>query len=400
MTDDTRYRVRVDAEETSVSLRELIALAREGKIAHDTRVRPPGGDWCQAAALPEVAEVLQSDPWSAWDEMDEETAETAIQAYVRPTGPVDFDLFDPTEPVDPELPEPQVEMLPEMLPDSAVDPMSETDRSPPPPRRGQVIAFPGPARDGGVRGATALKTSPDHRAEIATLPRRDLPQISDLSQLRDQRPAPRVPRIRWGPLTAFASLMVAGIVSLNIYMETVVTQKLGRAAPRSATDASVGAPPVPGPTEAGPAAAEPIEVSSKEPNVDVAIERDLRDRMTDRPQEIREPGDLEDALLIELKRMPLADLRVKARVLTWSTGRHPAPEVAEIVVDLTPEELDREIAAVALVVGRYIHRLALDVRRLDLRFRSNGALVALPIAPEQARAFYRRKISLAELLAD
>jgi hypothetical protein len=410
-----------DQEVVLDGIADVVALAREGKVDAGTRVSLPGSrSWQTASSIPEVAAELQRDPWAAWDEMDSHAADAAFEAYAESTDEVPA----------PPAPEPDRDdesvsdedtaggrRAPSVqdLPLEAVRPMAKErggrmvvetprrSRPAPAPRTGKVIAFPG----GGPGRATAVASLPDtalsdvRPAPVPTpLPPMDLPE-----RLPVAAPAPAPAHAaapggtRWWRVALIGGVAVTVMLVAQWYITSTATavfpppgSTAGRA-PAPVGPAPVAAPARPVAT-APPARSEPSSAS-------VELEADLRARMIDAPKDVNAPGQLEDALLIEFTRMQVQTTSIKAPVLTWAGRKDDVPQSAEIHIRYrsSPGELERELGAIGLVVGRYVHAYALDVPVLDVVVEREGTEPRqLAIDPGVAQRFYLKRVGLDDFL--
>jgi hypothetical protein len=127
------------------------------------------------------------------------------------------------------------------------------------------------------------------------------------------------------------------------------------------------------------------------------VTRELRSRLEPGIRDMRgRPDDLEDAIFAELSRMNLGQVQVQATVLAWGGVRNDMPDSAEIHVWLMSRgNLEREMGAVGLVIGKYIQNYDLDVPMLRLTLEDeNEQIRRVDIDPEAAREFYRNRLDL------
>ena len=160
--------------------------------------------------------------------------------------------------------------------------------------------------------------------------------------------------------------------------------------PKSGTAAIVDALAV------GPGTVAPDELSPYE-----AIEDALRMRLHAGIVPVEGKDGLEGSLLIELSRLKIEVVKVDAPVLQWGGRKQDMPQVSEIVILFRSQvgELDRELAAIGLVVGKYVQHYNLDVPSIravvgDGQGGGKGRL----LDSQRARRFYLQRISLYEYL--
>ncbi|NOY28530.1 MAG: hypothetical protein GXP62_21955 [Oligoflexia bacterium] len=129
---------------------------------------------------------------------------------------------------------------------------------------------------------------------------------------------------------------------------------------------------------------------------------------------------LETSLVIELNRIRLSVVRVDVRVLSTenrivrgtakgSAGgasggvtRADVPKSVELRIVLRSDgaELDREIAAAALVVGKYVHAEHLDMPVFEVAFQglADGKLMRKRIDSQLAQQFSLGRLSMGDFL--
>ena len=111
----------------------------------------------------------------------------------------------------------------------------------------------------------------------------------------------------------------------------------------------------------------------------------------------------EEALLIELGRVKLDVSSVRVTVGEWAGRKRDVPQNAEFRIKLRfrSGEIDRELAAVGLVVGKYIQRYSLDVGHFEVVMEQpSGELSGYRINPEAARKFYIQRLDLMTYLEE
>ena len=450
-----RYIVQLANNELEVeSIEALCELARQGQLELDTPIKVEGQDaWSVARSVPELLPLLQKDPWSAWDGMDEETADQALEGFSLGDAPSpdlpetksesQMEAHDdpeeegagdgfPMSVTPAQAPRPPHQVV-EELPDNAVVPVDEDiterhapaafgglnapgdgPRSPERPqamkaaengnedllgltqRGGKVIAFPGAEPVSATKGSYAL----------------------DIERMLADRPSPKsiekrknaVPRIRWWRVILFASAMIVGMVLVRWHVTQESTEVF---VPRSQWVGNV--PPVqwkPAAVkrEAAPAAAaavveEPEEIAEAvEPEPPIVLDRmedELRAQMRPGIVDVKARGDLEDSLLIELRWMHVDVRSVDAKVTKWVGRKQDAPGTAELRVRFKSRagELDRELAGIGLVVGKYVQHYSLEVPRFEVLVEGLGSTPRMQaVDAKAARLFYLQRQSLVEFL--
>ncbi|MCK6508148.1 hypothetical protein L6R53_33080 [Myxococcota bacterium] len=222
---------------------------------------------------------------------------------------------------------------------------------------------------------------------------------------------PSEPGPNWWRIAAIAGLglLLLGVARFYVAMET--TAGFGPAVPAPAVppgaEGVVAAPTAPLPGEAAPVVA-PTPASLAVDQAYDALERELRGQMMSGVQEVPDAEALESALLIELNRVRLQVVQIDVTVL----APPPVPpgeaagalEVVELRLRLRTDgqELDRELGAAALVVGKYMTHHALGVPLLEVAFEglADGKLMRRSLDAEQAQQLYLARLSLADFLHD
>ncbi len=130
------------------------------------------------------------------------------------------------------------------------------------------------------------------------------------------------------------------------------------------------------------------------------IELALRNRMVPGCSTINHDDDLDTALHIELSRLGVHATAIHAPVLEWGGRRGDVPTAVEIKIWYEGRgELDRELGAIGLVVGKYAQHYSLDVRTFEVRVvTSSGTTGKRLLDATAARQLYLRRISLLEFL--
>jgi len=150
------------------------------------------------------------------------------------------------------------------------------------------------------------------------------------------------------------------------------------------------------------------------------VERELRALMMSGTLDSSSGEALETSLVIELNRIRLSVVRVDVRVLSTenrivrgtakgSAGgasggvtRADVPKSVELRIVLRSDgaELDREIAAAALVVGKYVHAEHLDMPVFEVAFQglADGKLMRKRIDSQLAQQFSLGRLSMGDFL--
>ena len=395
------YRVRFDGREVRCDLEGLFVLAEAGKIAVGTEICQPGAsDFQRADSLIELSGRLKTaDPWSAWDDMESATStweEEESTAPVSDDDDLDMDTQIMRSPVAPSVRALAVpSVLEPVLSDADIAPLEEAgepqgdeppaveetpndDTAAEEPAPGQVIAFPSlrPHREATASGGYALDDRPLHR-----LPP---PPLADL-----QRPLRKPPRH-----TATLSYLRLGM----LIVIGVLLLLVGRA---YVLDTARTVLP-PHPSTASQGAADSVTA----PLIDVytMLESELRAQMSLDLLEVTSESTFEEALFIELGRVKLDVASVRVTATDWAGRNRDVPKSAEFRVRLRfrSGELDRELAALGLVLGKYIQRYSLEVPYLEVVMESpeGGEAEMFRLEPDIARRFYIQRVDLKEYLEE
>jgi hypothetical protein len=131
------------------------------------------------------------------------------------------------------------------------------------------------------------------------------------------------------------------------------------------------------------------------------MELALRNRMVPGCSTIAREDDLDTALRVELSRLGVHAHKVHAPVLTWGGRKGDMPNAVEIKIwyQGQPGELDRELGAVGLVVGKYAQQYGLDVRSFEIYLEDEaGQARKRDLDANLAKQLYLRRISLLRFL--
>jgi hypothetical protein len=143
---------------------------------------------------------------------------------------------------------------------------------------------------------------------------------------------------------------------------------------------------------------EPKQAATPDPASPLrAIEATLRANLPPLPRGVSKPGDLSDALLLELVQEQVQVEKADGRVTKWVGRRLDEPKTAEVRIQYrTTGDFSREMAAIALVVGRYKRLYRLDMPVLEVTETSTQGMTR--IDPEKAEGFYQARVTIDELL--
>jgi hypothetical protein len=388
-------------------------------------VKLPGEvHWTRASEHPELAPpAIADDPWAAWDAMesvDESIDEPPTSPGLEDDAPeaLPLEALVPAEPAAPldELPTEAVRALPPGQRKSGrfvIEGPKKTARRARQSRAdASAVKLPPkvgisrtPASGAGELVAESPTVVTDARGapnNVIAFPSPSGPStlgphaLAPLhSELLLELPAlqarPRVePKTgpRWGSLVLVACVCFGLVGIVNAWVRHVATQDFTPRLPskvRTLAAVEASAPPPPPPETEGPA----TEVSGFDELT--RLDQQLRSRIRTKLGSVEKKGDLETSLYVDLSRMNLTDLKVDAVVTAWGGKKRDVPQSAEVQVGFRsrPGELDRELAAVGLIVGRYIQSYELDLARFEVLLSTgDDGIRRWPIDPAQARNYY------------
>ena len=438
------YRARRDGHEFEVeSLDALFRMAAEGRLRRTDEVLT-GAGWVRVEELPEIRAHLGPDPFDAWSDLDSEDADAIYRGYVK-EGPPGLGNAVPRVPARP------VAVPPAVLPARpAPDPWAEDGGGLDPVTGSRLAPTDGPTHpDGLVPDAPAGAALPDpYGAAEAAAPPAESP---------DRRPDPP-PAVVVPPAAAGVSLLKPGQV-ISPDAPVAADPSLRPAAPRPDAGGEVirfprtpaRRPPPAGPTlrERGPSPVPLVRMSrlllwvgvgttvlafawwfvratgeletgidpaAPEPAVEALppdapaepegtdlqqLDEELRAGLRSEVRAIHSDDELGDALLSDLLNVRATVRDVKATVIKWTGRKQDLPHTAEVRVTLDgPAELDRQLLAVGLVVGRYKRTHRMEVPLLEVYVPGDAGLRKLVLDGTRAEAYYERRIGPAEFLGD
>jgi hypothetical protein len=372
----SEYEVKTDEKRfTLESADALVASVRSGQLGRATLVREAGTKpWVRADTVPSVAALFSDDVWSAWEGDADESLLDAFQEpepAARPTP--QFDPMPTMPPVDEVEELPAAAMAPvdapvkqEAAENSAFSggiSRAETTHPSGPPRRppAKVIAFPN--LDAQTMGSSALKSAP--------------------------RPFESAPKsmIRWRGIVLLAGV---GGVAMMMWVWFVNMHATADFAPAQRTAQTAAA--IPPPLAADEIAA---EISPYD-----TLEDELREQLMEGILDIPGETDFEDALLIELRRVRVDVRSVRVSIASWAGRRQDLPDEVSFNLKVMARdgELDRDLGALGLVMGKYIQHYGLQVTELNVILSAEDGLRKVTMNPETARRYFTHRVSLERFL--
>lgn len=448
------YRARRDGHEFEVeSLDALSRMAAEGRLRRTDEVLT-GAGWVRVEELPELVAKLGPDPFDAWSDLDSEDADAIYRGYVKegppglgdavhrvPARPVavppavlptsgardpwaEDGAFDPVTgsrlapadgPTHPDglvpdssgpagaeaggggMPDPYGaagQVLPPGPPVVVPPPEPPPVAPPAPVRAGPSLVKPGDiiSPDVPVTADPSLRPSPsrpDAGGEVIRFPRTPARRPPpDVPTLRERAPAP-VPLVRMSRL-----LMWVGVGTTVLALALWFVRATGELD----TGIDPARPPEPVPEEPGEA---PSPAPEPEGSDLAQLDQELRAGLRSEVRAIHSDDELGDALLSDLLNLRSTVRDVKATVIKWTGRKQDLPHTAEVRVTLDgPAELDRQLLAVGLVVGRYKRTHRMEVPLLEVYVPGDAGLRKLVLDSARAEAYYEQRIGPAEFLGD
>ena len=283
------------------------------------------------------------------------------------------------------------------------------------PRRGKVIEFPQGVAEARpeVAGSTALdpaETIPLRRPE-QRVERRAMP-VPRPTPGRSGRGGAEGSGSVWAQVNwlRFGMIALVGVSCLVLVRWFVHANSQATFHPAGMREPvpTLNGPPVPAGRDA-PAEGPRIGVTGAElpvlerPDADpyADVEDALRDALRDGMLDVERPGDLGDALLIELRQVRLDIIKVDAEVTTWAGRKKDVPQSAMVRIRLraSPDELERVIAGTALVVGKYLQHYSMEAETFEVIFEGiDDGAVKVSIDDDLARRFYLQRVDMQGLL--
>ncbi len=131
------------------------------------------------------------------------------------------------------------------------------------------------------------------------------------------------------------------------------------------------------------------------------LEDATREQMMEGILDIPGETEFEDALLIELRRVRVDVRSVRVKIESW-TGRKndiPAQVSFNLKVVVRDGELDRDLGALGMVMGKYIQHYGLQVNTLNIILGGDDGLRKLQMNPESARRYFTHRLSMERFLS-
>jgi len=347
-------RVRSDGVELELANEVELEGMRARGLLDPGAERWDGEAWVLLARTSRTARA--ADPWSAW---------SAADAGAAAPPPPEDDVADlPVAAVAP-MPRPVVSRGIEAIPDVAITPLHDE----PPAAAATTGAAPPPVAAPRPRPPATAPPPPVSPGEVIDFPRRAREPV---------RPPPAdapAPLVRPGRL--FGMILVLMLLLGGAWAV------LELSSPTAAPVVSVGKARTPRPVD-------PL----------AAVEAELRKAHVGPVREVRGPGDLDDALLLDLQQLGVQVVSVRAPVVRWTGRKKDDPAAAEVHVTFKPgPDQNRDLGAIGLAVGRYKLKYNLQVEPFEIIMESEGTGAATTLDPAVAERFVQGRARLSELVA-
>ena len=114
------------------------------------------------------------------------------------------------------------------------------------------------------------------------------------------------------------------------------------------------------------------------------------------------PDDLTNALMIEMSRMRVGLLKLKAPVHAWAGRNNDLPEAAEVHMVLkNQDDLISQLGAAVLVVGKYLQAYELELTDFVVGLEDDSGIVQeRHLSPKGVVAVYMNRKTMRELLLE
>ena len=362
---------------TLAGIDAVVEAVRAGRIGRAAQIRATGTKaWARIDATEGLAALFEEDLWDAWEtETDASVLDDFQQLPPRQprklaSAPTLIDGFE-------DLPAASVEAV-DADQASPVE-ISKADKvitsadttHPRGPRRpkAKIIDFPvAPHLE--IQGDLAIALE-SHRAPEGGHPR---------------PPLGRLP-VRWGPIIVLASA-ATGVMMLWVWFVNINAGENFVQTRRTLS------------TTQAPTA---LQTASVAPSVSPydTLEDATREQMMEGILDIPGETEFEDALLIELRRVRVDVRSVRIKIETWTGRKNDVPDEVSFNLKLMERdgELDRDLGAMGLVLGKYIQHYGLQVNTLNIIIGEPGGLRKLQMNPETARRYFTHRMSLERFLS-
>ena len=125
------------------------------------------------------------------------------------------------------------------------------------------------------------------------------------------------------------------------------------------------------------------------------IETKLRKSLSEDIIPLVPTASFEDILQVELARFRLQSINIEAKVTKWTGRKEDRPQKAKVSLTIDGTgEIDHDIAAVSLILGKYMEQYFMDIDELELCLDTEeNVLLCASLDAEVAREFYLQRVS-------
>ena len=384
--DMVTFEIRTEGRTRTVEgVDALVAAVRSGKVGRAARVRAEGVDeWMRADEVPEVAALFSSAVWSAWEGEVDESVLDAFQAPETPKVPS----------LDPSVTLPPVDRV-EELPEAAVAPVGAAEEA----EEAEVAEEPIAAEAMMSEDFTPSQTThPIKRrrppAKVIEFPGGENHVSSGSHALDLRRQQGKAEHqvdghpIRWMPIFLLGSVGLAVMLMWVWYVNMHATADFVPKANTVATKASIPEPMTP-------------EVIAEVVSPYDTLEDELREQLMEGLLDITGESEFEDALLIELRRVRVDVRSVRVKISSWAGRNNDLPDEVgfNLKVVANDGELDRDLGALGLVLGKYIQHYGLQTKELNIILSADDGMRKIQMNPEMSRRYFTHRLSLERFLS-
>lgn len=407
------YFLRKDGSEYLVSSQEaLVRLVQMGLVAGEDRLRRDGEKrFRKAESFPELKASFAADAWDVWETLGDEDPETIWAESTEWVGGEAAKTPSPA-PEKPQEDPAEIETEPEppiALRSREESPVEEetSSRSEEPPEvlspgpeitveeDSNVIVFPSPSSAPLRRKAGSAQPRP-----MASYEPPPMPEMAPKTVVRRPSPPRQFRAFPW----VFGSILVVGVVvlvALNSHIKT--TANWTSAGPEGPPPEEVLAQA----EQFTPQNPPPSDAEAEKPDeMELLFESKvtaLRERLSRGVTEMRgQPDDLTNALMIEMSRMRVGLLRLKAPVHAWGGPQNDLPVAADVhIVMSKQDDLIEQLGAAVLVVGKYLQAYEMEFQEFVVGIQeASGIVQERTISAEGAEAVFSNRMSLRTLLTE
>lgn len=410
------YFLRKDGSEYLVYSEEgLVRLVQMGLVVAEDRLRRDGEKrFRKAESFPELKASFAADAWDVWETLGDEDPETLWAANTEWVGgepaqsplpsqetppastveEVENESVDRAPEAEESPPEPEViEMrpMPQEIPEEVESPGPEITEE----EESNVIVFPSPSNSPMRRKAGSAQPRP-----MASYEPPPMPELPPKTVVRRPPPPRQFRAFPW----VFGSILVVGslvLVALNSHIKSTANwTSLGPEGPPPEEVLAEAQQFVP--EQAPPVMDEGSAVDEMELLFESKV-ASLRERLSRGVTELRgQPDDLTNALMIEMSRMRVGLLRLKAPVHAWGGPQNDLPVAADVhIVMSKQEDLIEQLGAAVLVVGKYLQAYEMEFEEFVVGIQEpSGIIQERSISAEGAQAVFSNRMSLKTLLTE